>query len=179
MIIIARTILIITIRELFEWRFIQSDPNFGNFLYDDATRTINMIDFGAARNYSKEFVSSYMELVWGAANDDKEKVLKVSKDIGFLTGDETNEMVNAHIKAGLVLGEPFLTNKPFDFANSHLTTRVSKYGETFMKYRLTPPPTEAYSLHRKLAGAFLLCIKLKAVIPCRDILENTYNNYKF
>lgn len=48
-----------------------------------------------------------------------------------------------------------------------------------MKYRLTPPPKEAYSLHRKLAGAFLLCIKLRANIPCRDILEATYNSYDF
>ena len=39
--------------------------------------------------------------------------------------------------------------------------------------------TEAYSLHRKLAGSFYLCIRLKAVIKCRDILEDTYKNYKF
>jgi len=176
---LARTILIITIKELFQWRFIQSDPNFGNFLYDDNKRIINMIDFGAAREYSKKFVDGYMKLVWAASNNDRNEVLNISKDIGFLTGDETIEMTNAHIDAGLVLGEPFLTNEPFDFANSHLTKRVSKHGETFMKFRLTPPPTEAYSLHRKLAGAFLLCIKLKAVIPCRDILEKTYKNYKF
>jgi aarF domain-containing kinase len=78
-----------------------------------------------------------------------------------------------------VVGEPFLENHPFDFGNSQLTARLGSYGGTFMKYRLTPPPTEAYSLHRKLAGAFLLCIKLKANIPCRDILEETYRKYRF
>jgi aarF domain-containing kinase len=31
---IGRTILYQTIRELFHWRFMQTDPNFGNFLYD-------------------------------------------------------------------------------------------------------------------------------------------------
>jgi hypothetical protein len=83
---VARTVLIVTIRELFEWRFIQSDPNYANFLYDHPHRTINMIDFGAARSYGKQFVDGYMELVWSAANKDKEGILKVSKELGFLTG---------------------------------------------------------------------------------------------
>ena len=29
---------------------------------------------------------------------------------------------------------------------------------------------EVYSLHRRLTGCFLTCIRLKAVIPCRDML---------
>ena len=94
-------------------------------------------------------------------------------------GDETQEFVEAHVSAGLVVGEPFVSDEPFDFGNSQLTARIGSYGGTFMKYRLTPPPTEAYSLHRKLAGAFLLCIKLKANIPCRDILQQAFSQYKF
>ena len=176
---IARTSLIITIRELFEWNLIQSDPNYGNFLYDNNNRMINMIDFGATRTYDQTFIDGYMKLVWAAANNDKQTIIDVSKTLGFLTGDETNEMLNAHIETGLVVGEPFLNNEAFDFANSNLITRISQYGNIFMKYRLKAPPTEAYSLHRKLAGAFLLCIKLKAVIPCRDILKQTYKQYQF
>lgn len=79
----------------------------------------------------------------------------------------------------MVVGEPFLNNEPFDFAGSKLTTRIGQYSSTFMKHRLTPPPAEAYSLHRKLAGAFLLCIKLKASISCRSILESVYKSYDF
>ncbi len=176
---IARTFLVMTIRELFEWRFIQSDPNFANFLYDHDKRTIHLIDFGAAREYSKSFVDGYMKLVWAAANKDRETIINISKELGFLTGDETKEFIDAHVEAGLIVGEPFLKSEPFDFGNSKLTTRIGQYGGTFMKYRLTPPPTEVYSLHRKLAGAFLLSIKLKANIPCRDILESTFQQYKF
>ena len=176
---IARTLLYLTIQELFVYRFMQTDPNFSNFLYDHEKQRINLIDFGATREYSKDFVDGYMSLVWSAANKDKEGLIEVSKTLGFLTGDESAEMLHAHAEAGMVVGEPFLTDEPFDFAGSQLTSRIGQYSGTFMKHRLTPPPTEAYSLHRKLAGAFLLCIKLKASIPCRDMLEQVYSQYDF
>lgn len=178
---IARTQLILAIRELFEWRFVQSDPNFANFLYDHPSKTVHLIDFGAARAYDKTFVDGYMRLVWAAANKDRQTLLDVSKDLGFITGDESKVFLDAHVEAGFVVGEPFLlaNQSMFDFANSHLTQRIGAYGSTFMQYRLTPPPNEAYSLHRKLAGAFLLCIRLQAQIPCRDILEDTFNKYQF
>ena len=37
-----------------------ADPNFGNYLYDHSRKTIQCIDFGAARTYSKVFVDGYM-----------------------------------------------------------------------------------------------------------------------
>lgn len=176
---IARTALIIAIRELFDWRFIQSDPNFANFLYDHPSKTVHMIDFGAAREYSQEFVDGYMELVWAAANQDREKIIEVSRQLGFLTGDESASFLDAHVDAGLVVGEPFLKSNPtFDFPNTNMTGRIARHGNTFMEHRLTPPPNEVYSLHRKLAGAFYLCIRLKANIPCRDILEEAYNRHQ-
>jgi aarF domain-containing kinase len=178
---IARIVLILTMKELFEWRFMQTDPNFSNFLYDDEQQCLNLIDFGASRQYSKDFVDGYMKIVWAAANEDKDTLLEASKDLGFLTGDESSDMIEAHIDSGMVVGEPFRTppGVAYDFSGSKLTQRIGKHGSTFMKDRLTPPPPEAYSLHRKLAGAFLLCIKLNASIHARDILDMVYEKYKF
>ena len=34
--------------------------------------------------------------------------------------------------------------------------------------RLTAPPQEIYSLHRKLSGAFLMCSKIGGRVSCRD-----------
>jgi len=48
-----------------------------------------------------------------------------------------------------------------------------------LKHRLTPPPDEVYSLHRKLSGAFLACIKIGAVVPCREMLFQVYEQYNF
>ena len=41
----------------------QTDPNWGNFLFDEVTKTINLIDFGAARDYPKRFVDDYLRMV--------------------------------------------------------------------------------------------------------------------
>ena len=105
-------------KELFEWRFVQSDPNFANYLYDHPRRMINCIDFGASREYSKEFVDGYIELVWAAANKDRETLLYASRKLGFLTGDEHQDMTSAHVEAALIVGEPFINHEPYDFGNS-------------------------------------------------------------
>ena len=39
------------LRELFEFRFMQTDPNFANYLYDRATRRIVLLDFGAVSGF--------------------------------------------------------------------------------------------------------------------------------
>jgi aarF domain-containing kinase len=56
---------------------------------------------------------------------------------------------------------------------------VRAQSKVFATERLVPPPTEVYSLHRRLAGAFSTCIKLEASIPCRDLLEAAFARYEF
>jgi aarF domain-containing kinase len=60
---VGRKMLELTLKELFVFRFMQTDPNWGNFLYNEATKTINLIDFGAARDYPKKFVDDYLRMV--------------------------------------------------------------------------------------------------------------------
>ena len=42
----------------------------------------------------------------------------------------------------------------------------------------SPGAVQAYSLHRKLSGTFLTCIKLGAVVPCRRLFLDTYTRAK-
>ncbi|KAE8699651.1 protein notum-like protein [Hibiscus syriacus] len=171
---VGRKLLQLTLMELFVFRFMQTDPNWGNFLFDEATKTINLIDFGAARDFPKRFVDDYLRMVMACANNDREAVIEMSQRLGFLTGMESDVMLDAHIQAGFVVGLPFSKPGGYDFRSTNITQSISNLGATMLRHRLTPPPDEAYSLHRKLSGAFLACIKLGAVVPCRELLLEVY-----
>lgn len=117
--------------------------------------------------------------VRACADKDRDGVIEYSKRLGFLTGDESRVMLDAHSQAAFVVGIPFAKPGGFDFKTTDLTKRVTALGAVMLRHRLTPPPDEAYSLHRKLSGAFLACIKLGATVPCRELFFKIYDNYDF
>ncbi|KAK4537207.1 hypothetical protein CDCA_CDCA11G3232 [Cyanidium caldarium] len=170
---LAARILRLTLKELFEVRFMQTDPNFSNFLYDAATDTLHLLDFGAAREYSPAFVRDYLRLVLACAERDRDAVLHYSQRLGFLTGDESRVMLDAHCAASFVVGEPFSQSPGqwYDFADSDIAARTARFGRVMLEHRLCPPPREAYSLHRRLSGAFLTCMRLQARVDCRPMLD--------
>lgn len=177
---IGRAILYLTMQELFVWRFMQTDPNWGNFLYDHGTQRTSLIDFGACREYSKEFVDGYLRIVCANANRDKDTLLELSHEMNFLTGEENAKMIHAHTQSGFTVGEPFFeSSEPFDFKGSQISSRMSEHTSVFLQHRLTAPPTEVYTLHRKLAGAYMLCIQLGSKVRARELLEDIVQNHTF
>lgn len=95
-------------------------------------------------------------------------------------------MLNAHVESGFVVGLPFAQDgdqpldemAPFNFGRTDLTRRVRELGRVMLRERLTPPPQDAYSLHRRLSGAYLACIRLRAVVPCRHLFFDQYRRSK-
>jgi aarF domain-containing kinase len=94
-------------------------------------------------------------------------------DLGYLTGYESQAMIDAHVSSILTLAEPFMTSSPevYDFSDQTITDRVRDQIPLMLRERLAPPPEETYSLHRKLSGAFLLCARLGSRVRCRDIFD--------
>lgn len=175
---VARRILRLCLAEVFEFGYMQTDPNWSNFYYDPQTDIISLLDFGASREYSREFVDKYMKVIKAAAEQDRQGIVDSSLEIGFLTGYESKLFEQAHIDAVLILGEAFSYDGLYDFGGQTTTRRITELMPTMLHHRLAPPPEEIYSLHRKFSGIFLMCAKLKAKINCKELFDEARVKYE-
>lgn len=175
---IVTNFLVLLLTELFEFRYMQTDPNWANFLYNTDTKQLGLLDFGATREYRKEFVDEYFNLLDAAARNDKETMLSSSVNLGFLTGYESKVMNDAHVESIMILATPFRENRVFDYGNQEVTSRTHELIQVMLEHRLCPPPSEVYSLHRKMSGLFLMATKLNAKINCHPIWRNLSEEFK-
>ncbi|KAK4938996.1 hypothetical protein LTR10_020655 [Elasticomyces elasticus] len=170
---IGTQILRLCLREITEFKYMQTDPNWTNFLYNAQTNKLELLDFGASREYPAHFIDLYVKVLEAAARKDRNACRDFSIQLGYLTGYESKAMLNAHVDSVMTLAEPFLDTAPevYDFENQTITDRVRGLIPVMLKERLAPPPEETYSLHRKLSGAFLLCARLGSRVKCKDMFQ--------
>ncbi|KAJ7982857.1 ABC1-domain-containing protein [Mycena polygramma] len=182
---IAARIIELCLKELFEFRMMQTDPNWSNFLWNARTRVVELVDFGATRAYEKAFMDGWLRLLQAAAAEDRAACVQWSLELGYLTGEESQVMLGAHVDSMTLLATPFKpgTQQPFGFGPrsqwADITAQIRAQIPVMLQHRLTPPPQETYSLNRKLSGAFLLASRLGATVDTRAIWEKVVSKYEF
>jgi predicted unusual protein kinase regulating ubiquinone biosynthesis (AarF/ABC1/UbiB family) len=170
---VGAKLLRLVFRELFEFRFVQTDPNFANYLFDDEADCIRLLDLGSAREYPPAFVAHYAALCRAVVAGEREAVRRAAVAIGYLRDDDPPARAQAAIDLMFLVCEPFRRPGVYDFARSTLAGRARDAGFdlAFRKGFLRAPPPETVFLHRKLVGSFLLCARIRARVHVGRILR--------
>jgi hypothetical protein len=171
---IAELLFRLLFREIFEFRLVQTDPNFANFRYQDAGQRIALLDFGATRRYSKRVIDGYRKLFRGALDGDRAGLLAGAHAIGYFPEDIKPRHREALLDLLELAGEPLAHVGSYDFGSSDLPARVREAGMvlSFEKGYWHDPPADAVFLHRKLGGIYLLAARLRARADLRRIIES-------
>lgn len=171
---IAELLFRLLFREMFEFRLVQTDPNFANFRYQDAGQRVALLDFGATRRYSKRVIDGYRTLFRGARDGDRARLLAGAHEIGYFSADIEPRHREALLDLLELAGEPLAHPGSYDFGSSDLPARVRDAGMvlSFEKGYWHDPPADAVFLHRKVGGVFLLAARLRARADLGRIIES-------
>jgi predicted unusual protein kinase regulating ubiquinone biosynthesis (AarF/ABC1/UbiB family) len=153
--IIAQALLELFIIEFFSLGLVQTDPNFANYLVKENNQIV-LLDFGATKEFSKDFQTLYFNLLNSAYQKDLKNILIYGEKLGLVDRKDNFEAIK--------LFENFLIdvlsffrkeNNPMDFSNENITSRLLENGwKLFQAQKISRPDSNLVFLHRKLGGLF-------------------------
>ena len=174
---LVSSLISLTFREIFEFGYVQTDPNFANYLYQSGSKKIVLLDFGATRKLPQHISTGYQQLLNASVNNNKLAMNNAISEIGFFQDDISEKQKDAVIELFQMACEPLQHIGEYDFSNSGLAKKISMAGRdlSFKKNYWHTPPADALFLHRKIAGLYLIAAKLNAKINIQNLI-NPYIN---
>jgi len=161
-------------RELFEFRTMQSDPNFANYLYQPETGRIVLLDFGSTVSFEEEFTRRYAQIARAMIDGDDAAVRRLAEKMGYINAGNSEEYVSRVLNLIRLVSEPVIKGGVYDFAASDVFARGRDAGfemifEDMSEYQVPPP--ETMFLHRKLVGSFMLCARIGARVNVQKLIS--------
>ena len=186
---LAKASLDLFLKELFVWKEIQTDPNFGNYrirLADDSHTEDRMVllDFGAVQKYPDSFINPVCDMIYASYIRDLERVVAGGIKLNFMQASWPEKVLNEFGGVCMAVLEPLANEKveiPAEALNeqgeycwkrSDLPTRIAKRAALSAINRYFKiPPKEFVFLNRKLVGVYTFISVLDAEFNGRDLLS--------
>ncbi len=159
--------------ELFQLQRVQTDPNPANYLYNLTSDQLVLLDFGAVRQFSDDFVHHYHTAICAATDRDTTALAEALETLGFFS--QRHDAANRQVVLDIFIEatEPLRTPGAYDFGRSDLAQRIHQRG---MAISSTPdawhtPPADVLFLHRKMGGLYMLAAQLGAQVDVHAIFS--------
>ncbi|WP_290870974.1 AarF/ABC1/UbiB kinase family protein [Aquabacterium sp.] len=168
---VASVLCRLAVKEFFGMRLVQTDPNFGNYLFDAPSGRMGLLDFGAAQEVSTERVAQLRELGRALRQANRSRTHQAARASGLVHAGDTPAQQGAVVDLLLAVGEPLRTRGPYDFGASGLVKAVFEQGQAqfFESGYGQPPPADLLLLQRKFVGTFMLCARLGARLDLNEV----------
>lgn len=171
--LVGATFLDLFMKEFFDWKLVQTDPNFGNFLIQEDPFKIVLLDYGAGLKYSESFIKEYRSIIKIAAEGSADELFEAAVKMELLDVRESDEVKQAFYLMMKNSMEPFLTSSDvFVFDDINYERRTKEVGIEFInKLKFSAPPRKLIFLHRKLGGLFQLLKRMKVQLDLSNYWE--------
>lgn len=168
----AASLMNLTLRELFDFRLMQTDPNFANYRFDGATGRIVLLDFGATRDIAPDIAEGYRAILGAGMAGDMAAVETASLSLGFIPSSASAEMRARMMAMAATVFQPLRQPGPFDFGDGALAARLRDEGHEFAMTHVIDeiPRIDALFIQRKLGGVYLLAHRLRARVDVNAML---------
>lgn len=185
---LGKAVLELFLSELFEWRRMQTDPNFGNFRVrideEGDDDKLLLLDFGAMRLLPEDFASEFCDMLLAACQRDKPRFLEYSISLGFMKSHFPQSVLDNFVDIGVDIAEPLRAidehvparavteDGHYWWRNSGLPQRIAKraVAASISKYFALPPKDFLYVM-RKLMGVYALIALLDAQFNADGAVE--------
>ena len=168
----ATSLVELALREVFEWGLVQTDPNFANYLYAPRSGRIQLLDFGATRDYEPQLQAALRHLLAACIGGNDDDITTAAAGVGYLDRSDPAGYRDTVIALLRAATEPARARGDYTFARSDLAGRMK---DIVIQMRLNQkfarmPPPQVLFLHRKLGGLYLLLSRLRATVPVADLI---------
>lgn len=160
----------LTLREIFEFGIMQSDPNFANYRYNPSNGKISLLDFGATRALQPSAIDGYLRLLRAGFLEDHVELRNAACQMQLIEGDGPfDDRILGMIRR---VFDEIVSADEFDFSDRTLASHLNKEGMALAEAGYIPHqmPMEMLYLQRKIGGMFLLATRLNASVPVKQLL---------
>jgi predicted unusual protein kinase regulating ubiquinone biosynthesis (AarF/ABC1/UbiB family) len=169
---VMQALLGLVLRELFDFGFMQTDPNFANYRWQEETGRIVVLDFGAARAVDPVVAREYRALLAASMRGDRAAVQQALIHVGFLSATQFAQHGAALDRIIAVILDQLQRIDDFDFSDRSFVDDIRAEVPSIATDRANwhIPPAEALFVQRKISGTVLLAVRMKARLPLNAML---------